>query len=342
MESQCFEGDEPTLDAMRSQSDWVQAALDRKMVSQPGTQFCYDSPGMHILSAILQKATGMTELVFARQTLFEPLGITDVIWEADPQGYTHGWGDLHLNPEDSAKLGYLWLHSGNWNGQQIVSASWVSESIQPQSRNVGNDYGYGYGWWVSPVDFYAEGRDGQFIRIVPSINTVIVLTGGGDIIDALMPFLVKTLLTSSRPLPEDPTGLAQLETALAALADDPASQLPASLPDTALAVSGKTYDCDPNDVSVNSLRFDFTDSTEASLTLTRYGVEMVWPIGLDGKYRLSTDGQGQRGFWQDANTFIFETFDIGHLTRQVNFDGDDLALIIPEAGLTIPCHIQNP
>jgi CubicO group peptidase (beta-lactamase class C family) len=97
MESGCFHGDDSTLDAMRSQLDWIQAALDRKMTSQPGTQFCYDSPGMHLLSAILQEATGMTELAFARQYLFEPLGIQDAAWEIDPKGYYHGWGDLHLD-----------------------------------------------------------------------------------------------------------------------------------------------------------------------------------------------------------------------------------------------------
>ena len=100
--------------------------------------------------------------------------------------------------------------------------------------------------------------------------------------------------------------------------------------------------CDANVVSVNSLRFDFNNSETAALYLTRYGMEMVWPVGLDGKFRLSAEGQGQRGYWQDESTFIFETFDIGQLTRQLNFDGDDLELVIPEAGLTITCHVQNP
>jgi CubicO group peptidase (beta-lactamase class C family) len=121
MESGCFDGDEPTVDAMRANPDWVQAALDRPMVEEPGKKFCYDSPGMHLLSAVLQEATGMTAFDFARQYLFEPLGIQDVIWESDPQGYTRGWGDLHLKPEDLAKIGFLWLHRGNWDGKQIVS-----------------------------------------------------------------------------------------------------------------------------------------------------------------------------------------------------------------------------
>src|SRR4030042_3022975 len=108
---------------MRSKPDWVQAALDRKMVHEPGTVVCYDSPGMHLLSAILQEATGMTALDFARQTLFEPLGIREVIWDDDPQGYTNGWGDLRLKPRDAAKIGYLWLNNGAWGGKQMVFAT---------------------------------------------------------------------------------------------------------------------------------------------------------------------------------------------------------------------------
>jgi CubicO group peptidase (beta-lactamase class C family) len=66
--SGCLSGDLPTIQKMIMQPDWVQAALDREMAHEPGTVFCYDSPGMHLLSAILQEATGMTALEFARQT----------------------------------------------------------------------------------------------------------------------------------------------------------------------------------------------------------------------------------------------------------------------------------
>ena len=146
-ESGCLPGDPPTIAAMMSQPDYVQAALDRKMVAEPGTENCYDSPGMHLLSAILQKATGMTALEFARQNLFAPLGIQDSYWNADPQGITHGWGDLHLKPGDAAKLGYLWLNNGVWDGKQIVSKNWVKDAVAYHSEFGGGD-GYGYGWWL--------------------------------------------------------------------------------------------------------------------------------------------------------------------------------------------------
>jgi CubicO group peptidase (beta-lactamase class C family) len=340
MESGCFHGDEPTLDAMRSQPDWVQAALDRKMTSQPGTRFCYDSPGMHLLSAILQEATGMTELDFARQYLFEPLGIQDVAWETDPQGYYHGWGDLHLKPQDAAKLGLLWLQQGKWDGRQIVSTAWVSDSVQAQSRMVGNEYGYGYGWWISPVDFYALGRGGQFIRVIPSMNAVVVVTAGGSDID--MAFLIKTLLGAPAQLPANPTGQAKLAAALLAAAQGSDLHPSTIQPDIAREVSGKNYACDTNPVGVTSFRLEFNDPNVGVFSMVRYGQETSSPIGLDGKYRLDSQGTAQLGYWEDSQTFILEIFDIGQLTRRIHFDADRLEVTVPEINLTLKCQVQNP
>ena len=85
------ERDEETLKEMTTSPDWMQFTLDRTVVWEPGSHFIYCSPGMHLLSPILQHATGMTALDFANQNLFEPLGITDVMWLTDPQGYNGGW-----------------------------------------------------------------------------------------------------------------------------------------------------------------------------------------------------------------------------------------------------------
>ena len=69
----------------------------------------------------MQQATGMTALDFARRYLFEPLGIQDVLWRTDPQGFSRGSEGIYLHPRDMAKLGYLWLNRGAWDGKQIVS-----------------------------------------------------------------------------------------------------------------------------------------------------------------------------------------------------------------------------
>ena len=341
MESGCFDGDEETLDAMRANVDWVQAALDRKMAREPGTQFCYDSPGMHLLSAILQQATGMTALDFARQNLFAPLGIDDVVWESDPQGVTRGWGDLHLKPHDAAKLGYLWLNKGMWEGKQIVSTAWVEDSVKAHTKT-GRGDNYGYGWWVWDDGYGAAGRGGQHIQVVPSLNALVITTGSGFDYDEIDPYLLAAVVDPENPLPANPEGVAKLDAMLTALAPAPSPVAP--LPDTAKAISGKTYAFDANPADVETLSLEFDDPAEATLHLrTASSDELAaWSIGLDGNYRLSPDGRGLRGSWADPQTFVFEIFDIGQITYRLHFEDDRLVVDSPELGIEFEGQLENP
>ncbi len=342
MESGCLSGDGPTLDAMRATPDWIQSALDRRMVHKPGTRFCYDSPGMHLLSAILQKATGMTALEFARQNLFAPLGFSEVVWEADPQGVTHGWGDLHMRPADAAKLGYLWLNHGNWDGRQIVSEGWVENSIKVHSWLVGNDFGYGYGWWISPVDYYAEGRGEQFMRVIPARNTVIVTTGGFFNVDRLIRWLAPLLIRADGARPANPDGVAALNEAVANLLHEPEEISSPSTPATAAQVSRRIYVCDENGINLASLSLDFSAPELAVLEMNLNQMDTSWSIGTQGKFHVMPDGQMGRGYWQEAQTFVMEIFDVGLQTRLFHFDGNQLEITLPELDMTITCQAQNP
>jgi CubicO group peptidase (beta-lactamase class C family) len=138
------EGDEQTLKEMRVSSDWVQFALDRPMRWEPGEHFVYCSPAIHLLSPILEQATGMPALDFARRYLFEPLGIREVMWLTDPQGSNRGSEGMYLHPHDMARLGYLWLKGGEWDGTQIISSEWVQDAVKPQMQ-VNEEDAYGYG-----------------------------------------------------------------------------------------------------------------------------------------------------------------------------------------------------
>ncbi len=341
-ESGCMAKDEATLDAMRSAPDWIQAALDRKMAQEPGSGFCYDSPGMHLLSAILQESTGMSALDFARKYFFEPLGIQDVVWESDPQGYTHGWGDLHLKPTDLARLGYLWLNHGVWNGRQIVSRGWVIDSVKAQTKT-GED-SYGYGWWVSPQDFYAKGRGGQYMHVISSLNAVVVMTGAGLEYDQVVPYLLTAMGDPKRSLAPNPAGVAQLEKALAGILQPPAPMASIPIPEIARIVSSRVYIFPPNTAGVENLSLEYIDSSQAMLhiKLNRSAKILDWPIGLDGKYLLSAEGLALRGYWSDPHTFVFEIFDIGKVTYQLNFDDDRVMIDAPEAGIKIEGLRKNP
>lgn len=338
MESGCYEGDEPTLQAMRAEPDWVQAALDRPMVSEPGTQFCYDSPGMHLLSAVLQEATGMTAFDFARQYLFGPLGIQQAIWESDPQGYSRGWGDLHLLPEDLAKIGLLWLQRGNWDGRQIVPEAWVLDSVKAHSKHIEPDYGYGYGWWITDKDYQAAGRGGQRVRVMASRNLLVVATGADFDYGEVESWLIPMLLFTPKSRAANPAGQAALQAAEDSVGLSQASWTTASSPETARMVSGRPYRCENNPAGIENVRVDFADPEQAKLSFSISGTEMILPIGLDGHYRLSPEGSASRGYWENPQTFHFEVFNIGVVSYKVLFEADRLQISLPEAGLTVACQ----
>jgi CubicO group peptidase (beta-lactamase class C family) len=339
MQSGCYEGDLPTIDAMRANPDWVQGALDRPMVAEPGTTFCYDSPGMHILSAILQETTGMTALKFAQENLFAPLGIQDAIWDIDPQGHNRGWADLYLTPESLAKIGYLWLHQGNWDGQQIVSRDWVLDSVRRHSTRVNHDSGYGNGWWINLNHYFAAGRGGQEMRIIPALNTIVVLTGGGyevpEVIDRLFPIL----LPSGRPRPANPEGEAALQATLASIQQKETVPVVSASSEVAEAVSNRTYQCDNNPAGLQLVRMDFSDPQVALLYQKSFGQDMVWEIGMDGRYRQTADGDAVLGYWKDPSTFHLEIFDIGTQVFSVKFAEESLQVIAEGADLAIDCRV---
>jgi CubicO group peptidase (beta-lactamase class C family) len=356
LESLCFANDEGTLREMQTTPDWVQFALDRKMSYAPGTHFCYDSPGMHLLSAILQQASGMTALDFARQNLFEPLGIDEVIWPSDPQGFNHGWGDLYLHHHDMAKIGYLWLNQGVWEGKQIVSRAWVEESVKPQI-NIDEEDDYGYGWWVptSGGTYKASGRGGQVINVAPALNALVVTTGGGFEYDEIDPFLIAALVDPSKALPANPTGVAQLNAALTAVVQPPPPTAVAPLPATAQTITGKTFVFAPNPTQMETMRIEFDDTAEASLHITYAGSDQMvtWPVGLDGVYHFFTGKydlpQGLRGTWVDEQTFVCEYDNIAnndHAQLRFHFDGDRVAVEVQETahelGVQFEGKLQEP
>jgi CubicO group peptidase (beta-lactamase class C family) len=351
------ERDEETLQQMQRTTDYVQFTLDRRMMAEPGTRFIYCSPAIHLLSPILQQATGMTALDFARANLFAPLGIEDAIWESDPQGFSDGWGDLYLHPRDMAKLGLLWLNGGEWDGQQVVPREWVAAAGDVQMADTGPGWGddkYGYGWWIEEGSgltvIAARGRGGQDIKIVPRYNLMAVTTGGGFDFSDIDPLLLPTLADMERPLPANPEGVAQLQAAVEGVAQPPAAQPVAPLPDMARAISGKTFLFEPNPTDLEAVSLDFDGSAEAAIRHKMVGATWVgpFPVGLDGVFRFSTGDhglpQGHRGMWADAQTFVIEYDNIAnndHIFYQVRLDGDRVLISVQETAHDVGVELEG-
>lgn len=161
--------------------NWVRYALEQPLVDRPGGQMIYSTGSTHLLSAVLTRATGTSTLAFARSALGTPLGITFGAWTRDPQGIYLGGNEMAMRPRDMLRVGEMYLNGGRYDGRQIVSERWVRASLEPRTvSRRSSDREYGYGWWIRtladrPV-FYAWGYGGQFIFLVPSVRTVVVVT----------------------------------------------------------------------------------------------------------------------------------------------------------------------
>ena len=165
--------------------DPVGYILAKPVVGKPGTDWYYNGGNTNLLGEVIREATGLRMDDFAAQYLFAPLGIIDYEWDHINADVIHASGNLKLRPRDMAKLGYLYLNGGVWNGQRVFSEAWVEASTKEYASSPWGE-GYGYQWWrrtylsgdTSVDAFYASGWGGQRIMVFPSLEMVVVFTGG--------------------------------------------------------------------------------------------------------------------------------------------------------------------
>ncbi len=339
----CVAEHEVTLSQMMESDDWIQFMLDRPMQSEPGSRYVYCSGGMHLLSGAIAAATGASTLDFARRELFAPLGIDSVAWPTDPKGVPAGWGDLHLQPRDMAKIGYLWLHGGRWGERQIVPAEYLRAAARVHSHpgfTAGQEYGYGF--WVyperTPPIFEGLGRGGQRISVVPAFNLVVVFTGGtfepGDIGS-----FIGRAIESEEPLPEDSAATARLASAIAEATRPPAPRPVPQPPAAAARVSGRRFSLEANSLGLTSFSLAFPGGSEAALTMRLTdGRDERRPVGLDGVPRVSPGGRfglpvAVSGEWENDSTFVFLYDEVGNINAfrfRLTFTGSGVAVELSE------------
>jgi CubicO group peptidase (beta-lactamase class C family) len=177
-------GDDNDEVRMHMAPDPCRYVLGLAVTAPAGQEFFYNTGALALVSAIIHKATGRPLDEFARETLFEPLGITGIEWIRF-KGDTDAGGGLRLRPRDMAKIGQLVLAGGRWNDRQVVSKAWIETSTTLKLKAT-DDQSYGYLWWLGRARpngrevhwVGALGRGGQSIRIVPELDLVVVVTAG--------------------------------------------------------------------------------------------------------------------------------------------------------------------
>ncbi len=169
------------LNRMYDAPDALQYVLDLPVIEEPGTRFEYTNGVSHLLSCIITEVTGNSTLDYARERLFSPLGITGAEWRTDSLGRNWGYSSLYLTPHDMAKIGYLFLNGGEWDGEQVVPQEWVEEATRKHFHAGTLLDDYGFQWWVSPKGYYsAIGYKGQFIHVVPEHDLIMVTTSSSE------------------------------------------------------------------------------------------------------------------------------------------------------------------
>lgn len=202
-----------------SGNDWLESYLNAPVSEKPGTKFQYNSLNSYVLSAIITERTGMPMDEYLKPRLFDPLGITDYLWEKCPRGITKGGWGLFMHTEDMAKLGQLYLNKGKWNGKQIIPESWAEASVTKKVDSIEGTYGYGYQLWMEerPGSFEYNGMLGQNVLIYPDVDMVIVTNAGNEELfqdNVMLNIIRKYFPVDWMPkeiLPENPIAYAKLQ-----------------------------------------------------------------------------------------------------------------------------------
>ncbi len=185
---QTYEDDSHPTSVLEASDRWIDYVVAQPVGTDPGTRFDYNDGVSVLLGKIVREATGQRLDAWAEERLFRPIGIDEYYWKITPDGEVDSEGGLYLSTHDLARIGYLMLRGGEWDGRQVVSREWVEASTLPVVPDVAPDNdrpdaGYGYQWWV-PVHedgetgvFAGNGYGGQFLHVVPEYDLISVFNG---------------------------------------------------------------------------------------------------------------------------------------------------------------------
>ena len=316
----------------------------------PGSIFCYNNGATFMLSAIIQKITGVKLLDYLEPRLFNPLSIEQKYWQETPDGINLGFSGLHLTTESIAKLGQLYLQKGQWEGKQLLTEAWVDRATQKHidnkgfSDNIDWEQGYGYQFWRCQHNTYrGDGAFGQYCVIMPEHEALLVMTSAVENMQIPLDLAWQYLLPAmqNEALPENPEALTELRNFLAEARLEPVR----GQNHTALSskVSAKSYRLEPySDEAgramlppIHSFKFDFDEINWTLELLSHHDSHIIkgnYQEDLEGlsSFGLLPDSKvSVSGAWITETSFrlLFRIMETPHsLTMSFGFDGDKVSL----------------
>jgi CubicO group peptidase (beta-lactamase class C family) len=154
-------------------------AASQPLVHAPGEAWSYSSGTTNVVCRLLREVVGGPSelLTFARERLFEPVGMRTALPDFDTSGTFIGSSFLHAVPEDFARFGLLYLRDGVWDGKRLLPEGWADYARTPTYAT--DEEAYGAHWWLAPGSsrFYANGFDGQRLLLSPEQDSLVLRCG---------------------------------------------------------------------------------------------------------------------------------------------------------------------
>jgi CubicO group peptidase (beta-lactamase class C family) len=203
--------------------DWAKAFVDLPALAEPGTIGRYCSFGFKAAGRMIELAVGKPLAEFAQEVLFNPLDISPDQWRWTfvlDRSQRNEFGQIYLRPRDMLKLGLLIQQRGAWQGRRVISESWIDAAVAKRSRVDDSDYGLGiwHRWYGVPTangtqrveTIMLSGNGGQKVYVVPSLDLVVVFTGGAfnvrSPVNTLMARVLLPALLDAGPATPGPAG----------------------------------------------------------------------------------------------------------------------------------------
>ncbi|MFI2856019.1 serine hydrolase domain-containing protein [Paenibacillus sp. JSM ZJ436] len=171
---------EPLIHQFHRNRRWASFALSLPIDEERIGSFQYRSTDSHLLSVAISEGSGQDAYAFAADRLFGPLDIHHSAWAPSPEGHSMGHVGLYLTSRDMAKFGQCCLQHGEWEGTQLIPASWLALALSTQTEGYPAFGDYGYQWWSGKINgqpySLAHGHGGQQIYLFPGLDAVVVFT----------------------------------------------------------------------------------------------------------------------------------------------------------------------
>lgn len=154
----------------RNDSDWAATFFNKKPSHPPGTIFSYDTAATVILNTIVERISGVPFLEYMRGRILDPVGFSKDAWcIKTPEGTSWGGSGVICKLRDMAKLAYLCMNKGRWNGVSLISDEYISQAVFKQIDNsISGSLGYGYQIWMHKDNGFAfRGMGSQFAFCFP-------------------------------------------------------------------------------------------------------------------------------------------------------------------------------